>query len=59
MTTAVAETLVRDRFRGRATRKLLDVEAALRGVTAVTAIKPLTLIDANHGPGAALTGTDH
>jgi hypothetical protein len=45
LTTAVAETLVRDRFQGRANRKLLDVEAALWGATEVTAAKPLTLID--------------
>jgi hypothetical protein len=29
LTTGVAETLVRDRFQGRARRRLLDVEAAL------------------------------
>ncbi len=29
LTTAVAETLVRGRFQGRARRKLLDIEAAL------------------------------
>jgi hypothetical protein len=45
LTTAVAERLVRDRFQGRANRKLLDVEAALWGATEVTAAKPLTLID--------------
>ncbi|MHB8284496.1 MAG: RES family NAD+ phosphorylase [Caulobacteraceae bacterium] len=45
LTTAVAETLVRDRFQGRAKRKLLDVEADLWGATEVTATKPLTLID--------------
>ena len=45
LTTAVAETLVRDRFQGRAKRKLLDVEAGLWGATEVTATKPLTLID--------------
>jgi len=45
LTTGVAETLVRDRFQGRARRKLLDVEAALWGVTEVSAAAPLTLID--------------
>jgi len=45
LTTSVAETLVRDRFQGKATRKLLDVEAATWGATEVTACAPLTLID--------------
>ena len=45
LTTSVAETLVRDRFQGKATRKLLDVEAATWGATEVTASTPLTLID--------------
>ena len=45
LTTAVAETLVRDRFQGRARRKLLDVEAALWGMTEVNASTPLLLID--------------
>ncbi len=45
LTTGVAETLVRDRFQGRARRKLLDVEAALWGVTEVSASAPLMLID--------------
>jgi hypothetical protein len=45
LTTGVAETLVRDRFQGRARRKLLDVEAALWGATEVNAAAPLTLID--------------
>ncbi len=45
LTTGVAETLVRDRFQGRARRTLLDVEAALWGATEVTAGAPLTLID--------------
>jgi hypothetical protein len=31
LTTAIAETLVRDRFQGRARRKLLDVETLLAG----------------------------
>jgi hypothetical protein len=30
LTTSVAETLVRDRFQGRANRRLLDIEAARR-----------------------------
>ncbi len=41
----MAETLVRDRFQGKATRKLLDIEAATRGATEVTASAPLILID--------------
>jgi hypothetical protein len=45
LTTGVAETLVRDRFQGRARRKLLAVEAALWGATEVNARAPLTLID--------------
>lgn len=45
LTTSVAETLVRDRFQGRAKRKLLDIEAALWGATEVNASAPLTLID--------------
>jgi hypothetical protein len=45
LTTGVAETLVRDRFQGRARRKILDVEAALWGATEVNASAPLTLID--------------
>ncbi|ODT59544.1 MAG: hypothetical protein ABS77_10340 [Phenylobacterium sp. SCN 69-14] len=45
LTTSVAETLVRDRFQGKATRKLLDVEAATWGATEITTTAPLTLID--------------
>jgi hypothetical protein len=45
LTTAVAETLIRDRFQGMARRKPLDVEAALWGATDVNAGAPLTLID--------------
>lgn len=45
LTTSVAETLVRDRFQGKATRKLLDVEAATWGTTEITTSAPLTLID--------------
>ena len=45
LTTGVAETLIRDRFQGRARRKLLEVEAELWGATEVTAAAPLTLID--------------
>jgi RES domain-containing protein len=45
LTTGIAETLVRDRFQGKARRKLLDVEAALWGATEVSAAAPLTLID--------------
>lgn len=45
LTTSVAETLVRDRFQGKANRKLLDVEAETWGATEVSASAPLTLID--------------
>lgn len=45
LTTSVAETLVRDRFQGKAKRKLLDIEAARWGATEVAASAPLTLID--------------
>ncbi len=45
LTTGIAETLVRDRFQGRARRKLLDVEAALWGMTEVNGGAPLILID--------------
>ena len=45
LTTSVVETLVRDRFQGKATRKLLDVEAATWGATEITTSAPLTLID--------------
>lgn len=45
LTTGVAETLVRDRFQGKARRRLLDVEAALWGATEVSASAALTLID--------------
>lgn len=45
LTTSVAETLVRDRFQGKAIRKLIDVEAATWGATEVTTSAPLTLID--------------
>ncbi len=45
LTTSVAETLVRDRFQGKANRKLLDVEAETWGAAEVSANAPLTLID--------------
>ncbi len=45
LTTGVAETLIRDRFQGRARRELLDCEAMLWGVTEVTAGNALLLID--------------
>ncbi|WP_428390981.1 RES family NAD+ phosphorylase [Lichenicoccus sp.] len=45
LTTGVAETLVRDRFQGRARRKIIDIEAALWGATEVSASAALTLID--------------
>jgi hypothetical protein len=40
LTTSVAETLVRDRFQGRATRKLLDLEPANWGAAEVAASAP-------------------
>lgn len=45
LATGVAETIVRDRFQGKAARRLLDVEAAHWGATDVSAGVPLTLID--------------
>lgn len=45
LTTGIAETLVRDRFQGRALRKLLDIEVELWGMTEVNAGAPLMLID--------------
>ena len=45
LTTGVAETLVRDRFQGKARRRILDAEAALWGATEVTANSALTLVD--------------
>lgn len=45
LTTSVAEALVRDRFLGKANRKLLDLEAATWGATEVSANAPVTLID--------------
>ena len=45
LTTGVAETLVRDRFQGRARRRIIDIEAALSGATEVNASAALTLID--------------
>ena len=45
LTTRVAETLVRDRFKGRARRRIIDIEAALWGATEVNASAALTLID--------------
>ena len=44
LTTGVAETLVRDRFQGRARRRIIDIEAALWGATEVNASAALTLI---------------
>ncbi len=45
LTTGIAETLVRDRFQGRARRQLLDVEADLWGATEVNGTADLRLID--------------
>lgn len=45
LTTAVAETLVRDRFQGRADRRLMRAELDRWGATEVTASGPLTVID--------------
>jgi RES domain len=43
--TAVAETIVRDRFQARVRRVLEESEIALWGATTVSAAQPLTLID--------------
>ena len=45
LTTGVAETLVRDRFQGRARRMLMSSEVALWGATEVDAATPFTLVD--------------
>lgn len=45
LTTAVAETIVRDRFQGKRRRRLMLNEVALWGATEVSAATPMTLID--------------
>ena len=45
LTTSVAETLVRDRFQGRARRKLMLAEVDLWGATEVSGSTSFTLID--------------
>jgi hypothetical protein len=45
LTTAVAETVVRDRFQAKAHRRLAEAEVDLWGATSVAATRPLTLID--------------
>lgn len=45
LTTSVGETLVQDRLPGKERRQLLDAEAALWGVTEVSATAELTPID--------------
>jgi len=45
LTTSVAETLIRDRFQGKARRRLMASEVDLWGATAVSATSPFTLID--------------
>jgi hypothetical protein len=45
LATAVAETLVRDRFQDKARRRLTEAEAATWGATQITAKAPLILID--------------
>jgi hypothetical protein len=45
LTTSVAETLIRDRFQGKARRQLMLSEADLWGATEVNSPVPLTLID--------------
>jgi hypothetical protein len=45
LTTSVAETLVRDRFQGRARRQLMLSEVDLWGATEVSGSIPFTLID--------------
>jgi hypothetical protein len=43
--TSVAEAVVRDRYQGKASRRLHESETGLWGATSVTAIRPLQLID--------------
>ena len=43
--TSIAETLVRDRFQGKARRVLDEAEVGIWGATSVAATAPLTLID--------------
>lgn len=45
LTTSVAETIVRDRFQGKAQRRLMLREVDQWGATEVSATTPLTLID--------------
>lgn len=45
LTTSVAETIVRDRFQGKAQRRLMLSEVDHWGATEVSAATPLTLID--------------
>jgi RES domain len=45
LATSLAETIVRDRFVGRAQRQLMSNEVDLWGATEVTGSTPLTLID--------------
>jgi hypothetical protein len=45
LVTAIAETIVRDRFVGRAARRLTEEEIEGWGVVAVTATEPLSLLD--------------
>jgi len=45
LTTSVAETIVRDRFQGKAQRRLMLSEVDLWGATEVSAAAPVTLID--------------
>jgi hypothetical protein len=45
LTTSVAETIVRDRFQGKAQRRLMVSEVDHWGATEVSAATPLTLID--------------
>jgi hypothetical protein len=45
LTTSLAETLVRDRFQGKARRRLMMSEVALWGATEVSGSAPFALID--------------
>jgi hypothetical protein len=45
LVTAIAETVVRDRFVGRAARRVTEEEIEGWGVVAVTATEPLSLLD--------------
>ncbi len=45
LATGIAETIVRDRFQGRAGRRLAQEEVEGWGIAAISALSPLTVID--------------